>query len=93
MVLGPSVETKEEGQGEVGTMPIIKYEHVPSCCGVVVEAEIQECKGTVMVKPWRKWLLSQISLEGHCKIWTLDSGPDRGLDGGLDFGPDFGQKF
>ena len=32
---GPSVETKEVGQGEVGTVQLIKFEHVPSCCGVV----------------------------------------------------------
>ena len=34
-------------------MRLIKSEHVPSCCGVVVEAEIQGCTGTVMVEPER----------------------------------------
>ena len=53
MVPGPSVETKEVGQGEVGTVRLIKSERVPSCCGVVVEAEIQGCKGTVMVEQER----------------------------------------
>ena len=35
---GPSVETKEVGQGEVGTVRLIKFECVPSCCRAVVEA-------------------------------------------------------
>ena len=37
MVPGPSVETKEVGQGEVGTVRLIKSERVPSCCGVMLE--------------------------------------------------------
>ena len=54
MVPRPSVETKEVGQqGEVGAVRLIKFECVPSCCGVVVEAEIQGCKGTVMMEPKR----------------------------------------
>ena len=51
LVPRPSVETKEVGQGEVGTVRLIKSERVPSCCGVVVEAEIQGCKGSVIVEP------------------------------------------
>ena len=53
MVPRPSVETKEVRQGEVGTARLIKFECVPSCCGVVVKAEKQGCKGTVMVEPKR----------------------------------------
>ena len=32
---------------------LIASERVPSCCGVVVEAEIQGCKGTAVVEPER----------------------------------------
>ena len=54
MVPRPSVETKEVGQQrEVGAVRLIKSERVPSCCKVVVEAEIQGCKDTVIVEPKR----------------------------------------
>ena len=37
--------------GEVGTVQLISVEKVPSYCGVVVDAMVEGCQGTVIVEP------------------------------------------
>ena len=50
MVTGPGVHVRSSVIGQGGVVMLVKAEHVPSHCGVCVEAIIKGCDGTVLVE-------------------------------------------